>query len=78
MRESHIDLKHKLIDKNDPSSLIEVILTEIEEQNKSLVDKNNEESILSVLLKSNRATSIVTWVITTVTMAVTLWKLIFG
>lgn len=70
------ELENKIVNKNNPNSIVEVftemsnqqttdITSLISEQNKSMSDQNNPNSIISVLKKSLSIQSTVTWVMLT-------------
>ena len=62
-------LESKLINKNNSSSMLELITKMFEEQNNSMVNQNNAKSIVSLLKKSGRLQSWITWgLITIVTL----------
>lgn len=61
--DSYKTLEDKLVNKNNQSSLVEVISKLIKEQDERLTDKNNPKSIISVLKKGSNVRSIITWAI---------------
>jgi hypothetical protein len=73
-----ITLERKLIDKNNSTSLIEVIKKIHKEQDAGMVDQNNPKSIISILKKNSTVQSTITWSLLTVITILSIISKIFG
>ena len=78
-----IELEDKIVNKNNPNSIVEVfslmsndqtdvIMNAIAKQGRSLTDQNNSASIISVLKKSLSIQSTVTWIMLSVISILTI------
>jgi len=73
------DLEDNLINKNNPTSFIEIIEKMFNKQNKSMTDKNNSNSLISLMQKNSNLQSWITWgLITIVTIIGILDRIFIG
>ena len=56
-------LENKLVDKNNSSSLIEVIRRTHKEQDEGMIDRNNPKSVISILKKTSNLQTTITWLL---------------